>query len=70
MTIFTCSSSVFFDLDIAERYGALMAKAKQSGHTPGVLDTMIAATAVANGIIVATLNKKEFLRLGVPVVEV
>lgn len=60
---------VFFDLDIAARYGSLIAKAKQTGFSPGVMDTFIAATALANGMIVATLNRKDFGRLGVEMVE-
>jgi predicted nucleic acid-binding protein len=60
---------VFFDLDIVARYGSLMAKAKQSGFSPGVMDTLIAATALANGMLLATLNRKDFERLGVELVE-
>jgi predicted nucleic acid-binding protein len=59
----------FFGLDVARRYAMLMAKAEESGHHPGVLDTLIGATAQANGMIVATLNTKDFRRLGVEVVE-
>ena len=46
-----------------------MAKAKQTGFSPGVMDTLIAATALANGMIIATLNQKDFVRLGVELVE-
>lgn len=60
---------IFFDLDIVARYGSLMAKAKQSGFSPGVMDTLIAATALANGMLIATLNRKDFERLGVELVE-
>lgn len=60
---------IFFDLDIVARYGSVMAKAKQAGFSPGVMDTLIAATALANGMIVATLNRKDFERLGVELVE-
>ncbi|MGH9726923.1 MAG: PIN domain-containing protein [Candidatus Acidiferrales bacterium] len=60
---------IFFDLDIVARYGSLMARAKQAGFSPGVMDTLIAATALANGMILATLNRKDFERLGVELVE-
>lgn len=60
---------IFFDLEIAARYGSLMARARRSGFSPGVMDTLIAATALANGMIVATLNRKDFERLGVELVE-
>jgi predicted nucleic acid-binding protein len=35
----------------------------------GVKDTLIAATALAHGMILATLNGKDFERLGVELVE-
>ncbi len=60
---------VFFALDVARRYGSLMARAKKNGHNPNAMDVMIAATAAANGMVVATLNRKDFERLGVEVVE-
>jgi len=60
---------IFFDLDIVARYGSLMAKAKQAGFSPGVMDTLIAATALANGMLIATLNRKDFEQLGVELVE-
>jgi len=60
---------VGFDLDVAKRYGSLMARAKKNGHNPNAMDALIAATAEANGMVVATLNRKDFERLGVEVVE-
>jgi predicted nucleic acid-binding protein len=33
------------------------------------MDTLIAAIAVDNGMVVATLNRKDFERLGVEIVE-
>jgi predicted nucleic acid-binding protein len=55
--------------DIAYSYARLTAKARKSAFSPGALDTLIAATAVANGMKVATLNRKDFARLGVEMVE-
>jgi predicted nucleic acid-binding protein len=60
---------MFFGLDVARHYGGLMARAKKNGHNPNAMDVMIAATAVANGMVVATLNRKDFEKLGVELVE-
>lgn len=60
---------VGFDLDVAKRYGSLMARAKKNGHNPNAMDALIAATAAANGMVVATLNRKDFEMLGVELVE-
>ena len=60
---------VGFSLDVAKRYGSLMARAKKNGHNPNAMDGLIAATAAANGMAVATLNRKDFEKLGVELVE-
>ena len=60
---------VGFTLDVAQRYGSLMARAKKNGHNPNAMDCLVAATAVANGMAVATLNRKHFEKLGVELVE-
>jgi toxin FitB len=60
---------VFFDLGVARRYGSLMARAKKNGHNPNAMDCLIAATAAANGMAVVTLNRKDFEKLGVELVE-
>jgi predicted nucleic acid-binding protein len=60
---------VFLGLDAARRYGSLMARAKKSGHNLNSMDVMIAAIAAANGMAVATLNRKDFERLGVELVK-
>ena len=60
---------VGFNLDTAMRYGSLMARAKKNGHNPNAMDVLIAATAAANGMVVATLNRKDFEKLGVELVE-
>jgi len=57
------------DLGVAERYGSLMARAERKGFSPGAMDTLIAAIAVHNGMKVATLNRKDFERLGVELVD-
>ena len=60
---------VGLNLDVARRYGSIMARAKKNGHNPNAMDVLIAATAVANGMVVATLNRKDFEQLGVELVE-
>lgn len=47
------------------RNGSLMAKSRRACFSPGVMDTLIAATALANGMLIATRNRKDFERLGV-----
>ncbi len=44
-----------------------MARAKKNGHNPNVMDVLIAAIAAENGMAIATLNRKDFERLGVSV---
>jgi predicted nucleic acid-binding protein len=60
---------VGFSLDVARRYGSIMARAKKNGHNPNAMDVLIAATAAANGMAVATLNRRDFEKLGVELVE-
>lgn len=42
------------DDDVAERFARLVAVLRQAGRNPRVLDTLIAATALAHGAAVAT----------------
>jgi len=60
---------VGLDLSVARHYGSLMARAKKNGFFPDVMDGLIAATAVANAMVVATLNRKHFEQLGVELAE-
>ncbi len=49
-----------FDETAALIWARLMAEAKASGRSRSGLDTIIAATAQANGCIVVTDNEKDF----------
>ena len=49
-------------------WGEMVNRVKRAGHTVGLMDTMIAATARLHGLTVATLNVDDFSRCGVPVV--
>ncbi len=56
-------------LSAAQRYGSLLARAEKKGFSPSAMDTLIAAIAVDNGMVIATLNRKDFEQLGVETVE-
>lgn len=57
------------DAAIADVCGRLLVTSKQSGHTPGLVDALIAATANVHGLRMATLNRRDFERLGVELVQ-
>lgn len=57
-----------FDLAASQAYATLMAKARTAGLAIGVADGYIAATAAANGMIVATRDTAPFEATGVPVI--
>ena len=52
---------------IAERWGSLDAQRQQIGRPLGVVDGMIAATALERGLTVVTRNAKDFTGLGVAI---
>ncbi len=54
------------DPAIAERWGILMAHAGQSGVALSVMDGFFAATALAQELVLATRNTKDFVPLGLP----
>jgi toxin FitB len=54
------------DPAIAERWGDLMAQARQSGFALSVMDGFFAATALDREFVLATRNTKDFAPLGVP----
>jgi predicted nucleic acid-binding protein len=60
---------LFMGLNTARHYGWLVARAKKNGFNVNAMDALIAATAMANGMMVATLNRKDFEPLGVELVE-
>jgi toxin FitB len=55
--------------EIADLCGLILAAEEKKGFHPGVSDVHIAATARVHGMSVATLNRKDFVRLGVEFVE-
>ena len=52
---------------ITERWGSLDAQRQQIGRPLGVVDGMIAATALKRGLTVVTRNFKDFAGLGVAI---
>lgn len=57
------------DALVADVCGRLLVVSEESGHTLGLADGLIAATAKVHGLRVATLNRRHFERLGVELVE-
>ena len=53
------------DAAIAERWGDVMAQARQSGFALSVMDGFFAATALVGELVLATRNTRDFAPLGV-----
>ena len=58
-----------FDLAASQVYAELMAKARSEGRTIPVSDGYIAATAAANGMMVATWDTAPFEAAGLRTVD-
>lgn len=55
--------------EIANQCGILIARGKKQGALPEANDALLAATALVHGLKLATLNRKDFVRLGVELVD-
>ena len=55
--------------EVADVAGRLLMAEKKAKRTPGISDLLIAATAKVYGMEIATLNRKHFEYLGVPLVD-
>ena len=55
-----------FDKESASAWAALVARLRLSGLAMPVKDSLIAACAIAHGLIVATRNTRDFQHAGVP----
>ena len=51
------------------RWARLLAELRTSGRTMPIKDSLIAATALLHGLAVATLNRRDFERAGVEIVD-
>jgi predicted nucleic acid-binding protein len=58
-----------WDTAISRRWAQLVADLKKSGRTLPVLDSMIAATALAHRLTIATHNIRDFKKADVPVLD-
>lgn len=59
---------VSYTMDAARHYGLLVEKARKAGKHPETMDLLLASIALAEGMVVATLNRKDFEPLGVTLV--
>ena len=57
-----------FDMSASQAYSELMAKARAAGLAIGAADGYIAATAAANGMMVATRDVRPFKAAGLDVI--
>ena len=57
------------DRETAMLWGSLMAGAKARGRGPGVVDAWIAACALRHGLTVVTRNTRDFVELGVELLD-
>ena len=58
-----------WDAAISRRWAQLVADLRKKGQPLPVLDSMIAATALAHGLTVATHNVRDFRTAGVPALD-
>ena len=58
-----------WDMTISRRWARLVVDLKRKGQPLPLLDGMIAATALAHGLTVATRNTRDFKKAGVNVVD-
>ena len=52
-----------FDAEAAEQYGRIRAYLEQKGTLVGPMDRLIAAHALAEGLVLVTNNTREFARI-------
>jgi predicted nucleic acid-binding protein len=58
-----------WDASVSRRWAQLVASLRKKGHTLPLLDSMIAATALAHGLTVLTHNVRDFQKAGVAVLD-
>jgi predicted nucleic acid-binding protein len=58
-----------FEAHTGLRWAELLAKLRTSGRAMPIKDSLIAATALAHGLVVATRNRADFAKSGVKIVD-
>ena len=58
-----------WDADTGLQWAALLAKLRATGKAMPIKDSLIAATALTHGLIIATRNRADFAHAAVPLVD-
>ena len=58
---------IVFDVEEATAWGTLVATLRRKHLPTGVVDSMLAATALVHGLTVVTRNESDFAHCGVPI---
>jgi predicted nucleic acid-binding protein len=56
-----------FDIEVAHHWSAMTAQSEARGKSMAILDSMIAATALAHGYYLVTRNVRDFVNSGVEI---
>jgi len=57
-----------FDSEAASAWAHLLAKLRSRGHSMPIKDSLIAASAIAHDLAIATRNTRDFQNAGIPVI--
>jgi hypothetical protein len=58
-----------WEMETGLRWAELLARLRASGRAMPIKDSLIAATALVHGLVVATRNRKDFAKAGVKIVD-
>ena len=58
-----------WDADMGLKWAELLARLRATGKAMPIKDSLIATTAMVHGLTIATRNKTDFLKVGMPVVD-
>ncbi len=58
-----------WDADMGLKWAELLARLRATGKAMPIKDSLIATTAMVHGLTIATRNKTNFLKVGMPVVD-
>jgi len=58
-----------WDAAVSQRWAELVATLRKKGRTLPILDSMVAATALAHGLTLVTRNTRDFQNVGVSVLD-